>query len=172
MSSEELHPSVHNLWTAFQAKNPSYLNAALPISYYFCDNEIAANDCANLVVKGIKQATSPSLWYFEKHQEPLPQKGDLAIVTNWNGIAKAIIQTTKVEQVPYNKITPAYAAIEGEGDKSLDYWKKGHWEYYTNEMKPYKEAPWEAMIIVCEYFETIWTIEDMNCKTSMEWFGI
>ena len=27
-----------------------------------------------------------------------------------------------------------YAEIEGEGDKSLAYWNKVHWEYYTREM--------------------------------------
>ena len=121
-----------------------------------CDNQQDADTCAQLTVEGIKQATSTSLWWFETHKEPLPQIGDLYIITNWNGQAKAIIQTTKVEQVPFKDITREYAYIEGEGDKSLDYWKKVHWDYYSREMKAKGKEPTEDMIIVCEYFKTVW----------------
>ena len=48
------------------------------------------------------------------------------------------------------------AFIEGEGDKSLEYWKNVHWIYYSNEMEKYNEKPNEEIKIVCEYFETIW----------------
>lgn len=69
----------------------------MPIS--FCDNEIDADECAELVEKGIKRATATSLWWFEKNNESLPKVGDQYIVTDWSGNAKAIIETTKIEQV-------------------------------------------------------------------------
>ena len=47
--------------------------------------------------------------------------GDLANITNWNHEPKAIIKTKKVEIVKFKDITAAYAFIEGEGDKSLEY---------------------------------------------------
>ena len=109
-----------------------------------------------MVVKKIKQATSPSVWWFEKNNIDIPQIGELAIVTNWDNEPKAIIRTKKVEIVKYKNITALYAFIEGEGDKSLAYWKKVHWDYYTDEMKEFVEYPTEEMEIVCEYFETIW----------------
>ncbi|MEM6509402.1 MAG: hypothetical protein AAF644_07920 [Pseudomonadota bacterium] len=31
-------------------------------SWHFCDNEQDANDCALLVLNGVKQATTPSLY--------------------------------------------------------------------------------------------------------------
>jgi uncharacterized protein YhfF len=37
-----------------------------PSSFYFCDNKKDADQCAELVVKGIKQATATSLWWYKK----------------------------------------------------------------------------------------------------------
>jgi uncharacterized protein YhfF len=51
-------------------------NKKIPPSFYICDNEIDANECAELVVKEIKQATATSLWWYEKNNEPLPNIGD------------------------------------------------------------------------------------------------
>lgn len=144
-------------WKDFQEYNPEYLTLSEPQSFCFCDNKKDADECAELVIKKIKQATSPSFWSFSKNNEPLPKIDDLSIVTNWDNKPKAIIKTTKIEIVKFKNITADYAFIEGEGDKSLEYWKKVHWNYYKKEMKEFNEYPNEEMDIVCEYFETIWT---------------
>ncbi|MBE8720808.1 ASCH domain-containing protein [Sphingobacterium pedocola] len=143
-------------WKKFQSSNPEYRNIKQPQSFYFCDNKEDADACVELVVQKIKRATSPSVWWFEKNNEELPRVGDIAIVTNWEGEPRAIIKTTKVEIVKFKNITPEYAYTEGEGDKSLDYWKKVHLDYYKREMEELGEYPNEEMEIVCEYFETIW----------------
>jgi len=150
------HESVENLWKDFIDENPQNENIKTPISFYFCDNKKDADACAELVVNGIKKATATSLWWYLKNNAPLPKIGDQYIVTNWNGDAKAIIETTKIEQVPYNKITPEFAKIEGEGDTSLAYWKKVHKAYYTREMEPFHDKFEENMILVCEHFKTIY----------------
>ncbi|QPG04493.1 ASCH domain-containing protein [Salinimonas marina] len=104
-----------------------------PKSWHFCDNESDANECAELVLKGIKRATSPSLWWFQAKGEPLPKAGDLNIVTNWARQALCIIKTTSVAIVPFNQVTEEYAALEG--DKSLAYWQHVHWDYYHRELE-------------------------------------
>jgi uncharacterized protein YhfF len=141
-------------WMNFLKQNPHNTKKHLPESFYFCDNEKDANECADLVVKKIKRATATSLWWFEKNNQTLPNVGDQAIVTDWYGNPKAVIETIKIEPTPYNKITPEFAVIEGEGDKSLEYWKKVHKAYYQREMEPYGEKFYENMIIICEHFET------------------
>lgn len=142
-------------WNLFQQQNPEFKNLPEPSSFYYGDNKKVADECAGLVINKIKQATSPSMWWFEKNNEPLPQAGDLAIVTDWDGNPKAIVKTIRIEIVRFKDISPEYARIEGEGDGSLAYWKKEHWNYYANEMKAFGEYPTEEMEIVCEYFETI-----------------
>ncbi|WP_339654109.1 ASCH domain-containing protein [uncultured Salegentibacter sp.] len=155
-NGRENFKSVITLWEDFLTQNPQNKLGEVPVSFYFCDNEKDANECAELVVNGIKRATATSLWWFKKNNKPLPRAGDQQIVTDWNGNAKAIIETLKIEQVPFNKITEEFAATEGEGDKSLKYWKKVHKAYYEREMISYPEKFSEEMIIVCEYFKTIY----------------
>lgn len=154
---KENNTSVVKLWNSFLKNHPSNKIREVPESFYFCDNEKDANECAELVEKGIKQATATSLWWYEKNNENLPKIGDQYVITDWKGNAKAVIETTKVEQVPYNEITAEFAEIEGEGDKSLRYWKEVHEAYYKREMEPLGDSFSEEMIIVCEHFKTIFT---------------
>ena len=161
--NRKIHPSVNQMWEDFIKENNEYKSHEMPESWYFCDNKMDANECADLVVNKVKQATSTSLWWYEKNNERLPKSNDIYIVTDWDGMAKAIIRTTKVNKVPFNHITKHYAEIEGEGNKSLEYWKKIHWDYFTREMKPFGAMPSEKMIIVCEQFETIWDIKSNSC---------
>lgn len=125
-------------------------------AWYFCDNEFDANDCAQLVVKGEKRASSSSLWWHEASKEPLPKIGDLNLVTDWYANPIAIIETTKIDIVPYHLITAEYAKTEGEGDKSLAYWQKVHWAYYHRELAPFGMTPTKDMPIVCEQFRCIY----------------
>lgn len=146
---------ITTYWLAFVEQYPEYSHFNQPESFYFGDSKLVADECAWLVENKIKRATSPSLWWFKKNRVELPQIDNLGIVTNWAGEPKAIIKTTRIEITKFKDISPAYAEVEGEGDKSLRYWREEHWKYYQNEMEPYGESPNEDLEIVCEYFETI-----------------
>ena len=89
-------------------------------------NEKDANECAELVLNDVKRATASCLYSYELEQEPLPEVGDISVVTDWSGIEKCIIKVEKVEIIPYNEITEEFARTEGEGDKSLKYWREVH----------------------------------------------
>ena len=76
--------SIERFWPPFinihgLGKRP--LKKPPPPSFYFCDNRQDADACATLVVKGIKQATAPSLWWFDKHKENRPEVGEYHIIT-------------------------------------------------------------------------------------------
>ncbi|MBB6523245.1 ASCH domain-containing protein [Pseudoteredinibacter isoporae] len=152
----DLHPSV-------TAINQVYCEAMgklyQPIdAWYFCDNQKDADECAERVLSGEKRATSPSLWWHEQSGEPLPEVGDLNIVTNWAGEAQCIIQTRLVDVCAYDKISEAYAYLEGEGDKSLKYWREVHWPYYQRELAPFGLEPQTDMPIICEHFEVVFRL--------------
>ena len=153
---KDFSKETNEFWITFQESNPEYMNHEQPLTFYFCDNKRDADECADLVVRGIKRATSPSLWSIEKNNDKLPEIGDIAIVTDWEGNFKAIIKTTNVEIVKFKDVKSDYAYIEGEGDKSLEYWRAVHIEYYTNEMKQFGEKPNDEMDIVCEQFVRVW----------------
>ena len=158
-TQKENHKSVEKLWNAFLKDKPKNSIKETPKSFYFCDNKKDADECAELVVRGIKQATATSLWWYKKNNEILPKVGDQYVVTDWNGNARAVIETIKIEAVPYNQIDAQFAEIEGEGDRSLAYWKRVHKAYYSREMEAHGDTFNEHMIIICEYFKTVYKIE-------------
>ena len=152
---KKVHPSVPKMWEEFTEKKPEYKNYDVPDSWHFHDNEKDAKVAAKQVQEKIKQSTSTSLWWFEQEEEVLPQKGDIHIVTDWYGIAKAIITVNKVEKIAFKNVTEQDALLEGS--ESLEEWKKEQWSYYKEEMKAHDEEPSEDMLIVFERFETIWS---------------
>ncbi len=147
--------SARNLWGDFLDKHLEFASEEAPKVIHFCDNEKDANICADLVCKDVKRATSHSLLGLQLRHEELPKIGDFAVVTDWSGKAKCVIRTTSVRLIPFFSIREEHARLEGEGDKSVDYWKKTHWDYYTRELEEFGRIPRESMIVVFEEFETL-----------------
>jgi uncharacterized protein YhfF len=150
-----MHPSVLQLWQSYVAAVGGNAPAEPTSVWHFCDNEREADELAELVVRGVKRATSPSLWYFESRGDPLPRPGDIHVVTNWVGEARCIIRTTGVRVVPFDEVSAEHAAAEGEGDGSLEHWRQVHWRYYHRELAGTEYVPSEDMPVVCERFEVV-----------------
>jgi uncharacterized protein YhfF len=125
-------------------------------AWHFCDNERCANALADLVLEGTKRATASLYLTYEHENEEIPKAGDYSIVTDWSGTAKCIIQTIKVDLMPYQEVSETFARTEGEGDKSLDYWRKAHWPFFTREMESMGKEPTEDMLVVCEEFRVVY----------------
>ena len=145
-----MHDSVRQMWRAYLGESDRPIS-----SFYFGDNQADADELADLVKRGIKRATSTSLWFFEASGQPLPKPGDPHVVTDWAGVAHCMIRTTRVDIVPFDQVTEEYAAVEGEGDGSLEYWKRVHWAYYHRELAGTGYSPTPDMPIVCERFEVV-----------------
>ncbi len=122
---------------------------------HFCSDEYNANLCADLVVKGEKTATC-SLHYWYSHKgETMPKVGDLFIVTNWHGEPKCIIQTAEVSLCPYDQVSDEFAAAEGEGDKTLAWWRKAHWEFFSKECEELEVSLSQDILLVLERFKVV-----------------
>lgn len=147
--------SARNMWGDYLDAHLEHAFVDAPKVLHFCDNEKDANACAKLVKKGVKRAISPSLLGLQHRKEALPKIGDFMIITDWEGVAQSIVRTTKVTLKPFFSIDDQYARTEGEGDKSLTYWKKTHWEYYTRELASFGRVPRDSMIVVCQEFEKV-----------------
>lgn len=154
--AERTHPSVKKMWADFIKKNNEYANQKMPIADYFCANKKDADECAELVVNDIKRATCAAKSSYDYYDNGvLPKVGLLSIITNWEGEAQCIIKTSSVLVKPYNEVDATFALREGEGDKSLEYWKRVHWEFFTHDLAAYGQKPSEDMLVVCEEFERI-----------------
>ncbi|MDR0846415.1 MAG: ASCH domain-containing protein [Lactobacillales bacterium] len=123
--------------------------------YAFGTGEMA-DRLSELVCAGIKRATTDVEDLIEFYEERKPAVGDYNIVLNAAGEPVAITKVTRVEVTPFDEITDEYAFIEGEGDKSLAYWKNGHEKFFA---PFYEEAgiPWTGKnLMYCIYFELVY----------------
>ena len=149
------HSSVTEIWQKFIESNPEYSEAKYK-AWYFCDNEKCANELAALVSNGNKRATTSLLLWYENGNEVMPEVNDVNIVTDWNGVAQCIIKTKKVLVLPFKNVDSEMAFTEGEGDKSLDYWRKAHVSFFERELKNEKINFSGDTEVVFEEFEMIY----------------
>lgn len=152
-----MQDSVEKLWERYRSIDPS-APIAVPVSFYFCDNKHDADICAELVLAGRKQATATSLAELTIAGDPLPQVGDFAIVTDWAGRARAIIQTTSVNVRKFGDVNEDFAVKEGEGDLTLEWWKAAHESYYSRVLKNSDYVVDEKLEIACEEFKLLLTV--------------
>lgn len=59
--------------------------------------------------------------------------GDDNIILDGRGEPACVIKTLALRLVRYDQVTAEMAAKEGEGDKSLAFWRRGHREFFTRE---------------------------------------
>jgi len=149
------HITVYEMWDKFVQSNPEIKSNDFK-SWYFCDTEKCANDLADLVLRGIKRATASLNYWYKSGKEIIPKAGELNVITNWDGIAQCITITRSVTILKFKDVSSEMASTEGEGDKSLDYWRKAHIHFFTNELIKEKLEFDEEMEIVFEEFEMIY----------------
>lgn len=100
-------------------------------AWAFCGGGEIGDKLAELVLQGIKTATASAFIAYQTEKEPLPKAGDYSVVLFDSGEAACVIQTHKVTLVPFDQVSPRHAFLEGEGDRSLDYWRKVHEEAFA-----------------------------------------
>lgn len=93
----------------------------------------------------------------ELEGEELPIVGEYNIVTDWDGVAQAIIQIVQVEIIPFSEVTDDFAYKEGEGDRSLMYWRDVHIDFFTTELSALDKPFTEDLLIVCMEFKMVYT---------------
>ena len=115
----------------------------------------APDKLADLVLQGIKTATCSAYDLYMINNEPLPQAGDYSIILNSNEEAVCIIKTVKVYVTEFDQVTEEHAFKEGEGDRSLGYWRTVHEDFLTKELASVNKAFDGNTKVVCEEFELV-----------------
>ena len=114
------------------------------------------DELADLVRKGIKTATCSSYELYLKTGESVPKAGDCSIVLDSKDEAVCIIRTTKVYIEEFDRVSAEHAYKEGEGDRSLEYWRKVHVDFLTSELASIDMEFDEHTRLVCEEFELVY----------------
>ncbi len=126
-------------------------------TWHFSDNRRDADELAHLVKTGIKTATSSLCEMYDIDEEDtLPKVGEYSIITNWEGKAQCIIETVEVALIPFREVEEEFAYLEGEGDRTLEYWRRVHREFFQRELKDHPDSFSEDMLVVCEKFKVVY----------------
>lgn len=116
----------------------------------------APDALADLVVRGIKTATCSAYDLYEIEHEPLPKAGEYSVILGADASARCIIRTTRVYVTEYGKVTADHARKEGEGDRSLAYWRQVHEPFLTKELASVNLEFSEKTKVVCEEFALVY----------------
>lgn len=129
--------------------------------FAFGDTPEMADELLALVLVGTKTATCSSMAEYELDGEPLPNEGERWIVLDGGDTPACIIETFSIEITPFNEVSADFAAAEGEGDLSLEYWTEAHRTFFEGQPHGWTED----MPLICDRFKVIHVFTDQDLKS-------
>ena len=144
-------PDVEAFWRAFaDATGVEALFEAW--AFGGDDTPELATELGLLVRDGPKRATTGLLRSYEAEGEPLPVAGGYSVILDGAGQPLCIIRTTRVDTMPFGEVDDEFAWVEGEGDRSLAYWRSAHERFFEAEGTPVTDDD----LVVLERFDLVW----------------
>jgi uncharacterized protein YhfF len=150
--------TVNRYWDEFLASLPpdSPYRTKTYVAEGWGDSPALADELGALIVRGIKTATCSALWEWEAEENPIPQKGLITIALDGRGQPLCIVETVEVTIRKYNEVDADFAREEGEGDLSLNDWRKAHRNYFSRVLPKISKEFSEDMPLVCERVRLIY----------------
>ena len=149
---------VDRYWARYRAKRPPGTAAPKRYveSFFFGTRPESAHEITALVLAGTKTATGSLLWAYQADGKPVPQPGDLWVVTNGGDDPACIIETTEVRTLPFDEVGADYARDGGEGDRTLASWRAMYWAYIESECARIGREASERTPLVMERFRVVY----------------
>ena len=110
-----------------------------------------ATKLALLVRDGPKRATAGLV----VDDEPVPEEGDLSVILDVEGSPVCVIRTTGVEIRRFGDVDETFAWDEGEGDRTLQWWREAHVKFFER----VGHRVDEDSLMVLERFELLWPLQ-------------
>lgn len=107
-----------------------------------------------LVLDGPKRATAGRLVEYQDDGEPLPEAGDYSVILDGTGGPLCVILTTAVEVRRLSDVDERFAWVEGEGDRTLEWWRTAHIRFWERE----GHAVSDDSEVVLKRFDLVWPL--------------
>lgn len=148
---------VTDFWQRFLQNHPG-LPADLMYEepWAFGNSSEMAEELAQLVLIGKKTATTSAAELYTIENEPLPKADTYSILLNGQQEPCAVIYTETVTIISFDKVTAAFAYKEGEGDRSLAYWREVHEAFFRQAYQAAGLAFDHQIPCVCETFRCLY----------------
>jgi uncharacterized protein YhfF len=115
------------------------------------DSPDLADELAWLVLHGPKRATT-CLYEDAVADGDMPTRGAYSVVLDGSGGPVCVIRTTEVDIRPFGEVDDAYAWDEGEGDRSLAFWRQAHIDFFAQNGHSIEDDT----LVVLERFDLLW----------------
>jgi uncharacterized protein YhfF len=113
--------------------------------FAFGDNPALADELLALVHAGRKTATCMT-----RDDPNRPRPGERWIVLDGSGEPRCLIETREITERRFDDVDEAFAYDEGEGDRTLETWRRNH-SVYFGRLGKFEEG----MTVVCERFRLV-----------------
>lgn len=150
--------SAQELWQDFLSSGSADASEAATSGYSawaFGDSPQLADRLLELVLFRSKRATCGSLDAYRARGDAVPVVGEYSVVCDGAGDARCVLQTTQVRIIPFDEVDAEFAADEGEGDRTLESWRRGHQAYFERELSSLGLSASPKMPLVCERFRLL-----------------
>ena len=147
-------PSVASLIPQLAANGITLPSSPVRVDGYGDTAELS-EELIGLIKSGRKRAGTGLLWAYENDAEPVAKTGDVEIVVDHRNRPVLVTRIVSSAVIAFNQVSAEYAAIEGEGDGSLAYWREGHWRFFSRECKRIGKEPAQTMPVICNVFEVL-----------------
>lgn len=152
-----LQPIERRYWEQYLSNlEQSNRSVSFRVEASYAGSRDTTDKLIELYLCGKKTAGSSIAEDFISSQDKLPQVGNFWIVLNSKNEPSCILKT---EQVVFNKfknVTSEIAIAEGEGDLSLEYWKRVHTQFYLPHLPKWGVSKIEEATVITEYFRLVY----------------
>ncbi|UWX96940.1 ASCH domain-containing protein [Arthrobacter zhaoxinii] len=122
----------------------------------FGDSPAMADELLALVMSGRKRATSSLVSEYVDEGSQLPRIGIHWIVCDSTGAPRVVLRTVELKLGSFADADEAFARDEGEGDLSLESWRREHQKFWERSAAARGTTWSESEEIVFERFEVVW----------------
>jgi len=119
-------------------------------------NKEITDELLKLYLDGKKYAGSSIVEDFLSAGDPLPQVGNYWIFLNSKDEPRCILRTERVVQNKFKDVPLDIVIAEGEGDLSLEYWKKVHKELYLPFLMSWGVREMDEATVITEFFKIVY----------------
>ncbi len=153
----KLRPNEKRYWEAYVKTLSRDARPKSPnVVAEFAGSREITDDLIALYLSGKKTAGSSIEEDFISAGDDPPKIGNFWIVLNSTETPSCILKTEKIVRHKFRDVPVGIAMAEGEGDLTLEYWRRVHKEFYSPYLKKWGLESIEDATVITEFFTLVY----------------
>lgn len=152
----KISDKIQKFWNEFTTSDEKYeyLKNYKFHAWSFGYTPELGNELCALVMEGKKTATCSLLRAYRGYEDEIPRSGLYSVLCDGNKDPQCIVFLTHTWVEKFLNIDEKHAFEEGEGDRSLEYWRKAHIQFFSEHYDNFSEGE----ELLCERFCVVYKI--------------